>query len=165
MWRELQELKAFREGQARTTLQARRGELALARRAHELAAQAVDEHRREARARERTLFDALLARVVRLRDIEDVQHELAHLKQREEALVTRQHDAGRAEQQHEQQVVDAQHVHKGAERVLEKFTQLARIHFDEAAREAERLEDLELEEVASLRRDRDDWDRTDEESL
>jgi|JI10StandDraft_1071094.scaffolds.fasta_scaffold473198_2 type III secretion protein O len=162
MWRELEHLKAFRERQARTALQARRAELVLARRAAEAAALAVSTHRSEAQQREQALYTELLARVVRLRDIEDVQHAVAALKQREQALVGEHQAAQRSELQIEQQAHDAQLQHRGAERVLEKFVQLARIHFDEAAREAERLEDLELEEVASLRRDREDWDRTDE---
>lgn len=165
MWRELEQLKSFRERQARAALQARRTELALARRAAEAAAQAVVAHRLEAQQRERLLYDDLLARVVRLRDIEQVQSAVAQLKQREQALVGEQQAAQRSEQQREHQTQDAQAQHRGAERVLEKFVQLARIHFDEAAREAERQEDLELEEVASLRRDREDWDRTDEACL
>ena len=164
MWRELKELKAFRESQARTALQARRGEWAQARQAHEAARAAVLQHRREALAREHALFGELLARIVRLRDIEQVQQELSQLKQHEQALVAQQQGAAQTEQQREQQVTQAQTTHRGAERVLEKFEQLARLHFDEAAREAERQEDLELEEVASLRRDRDDWDRSDEEA-
>ena len=165
MWRELEQLKSFRERQARSALQMRRTELALARRAAESASEAVSAHRIQAQQRERVLYDELLARVVRLRDIEAVQQAVAHLKQRELALVGEQQAAQRSEQQREQQAQDAQAQHRGAERVLEKFVQLARIHFDEAAREAERQEDLELEEVASLRRDRDDWDQTDEACL
>lgn len=165
MWRELEQLKAFRERQARSALQARRTELALARRAAESASQAVTAHRMQAQQRERVLYDDLLARVVHLRDIEQVQQAVAQLKQQELALVGQQQQAQRSEQQHEQQAQDAQAQHRGAERVLEKFVQLARLHFDEAAREAERQEDLELEEVASLRRDREDWDRSDEACL
>ncbi|MBL8334027.1 MAG: YscO family type III secretion system apparatus protein [Rubrivivax sp.] len=159
MWRELQQLKAFREGQARTQLQASRTELALARQQREAAAATVLKHRADAQARERALYGELMARVVRLADIEDVQHVVAWLRQQEQQLVQREQEARAAEQQREQQLQQATERHKTAERVLEKFTQLARIHFDEAAREAERQEDLELEEVASLRRDREDWDR------
>ena len=158
MWRELQQLKTFREQQAQTALLARRAELAIARRAREAAQQALQAHQRLAQEHEKTLYAELLRKLVKLRDIEDVQQAVAHLKRTEHGLATKQEEAATHERRHEDQAAQAQQLHRAAERVKEKFDQLARLHFDEAAREAERVEEAEIEEVASLRRDRDDWE-------
>ena len=48
--------------------------------------------------------------------------------------------------------------HKEASRQKSKFVDLSHNHTNELAREAERKEDLELEEVANIKRDREDWD-------
>ncbi|HSW06931.1 type III secretion system stalk subunit SctO [Aquabacterium sp.] len=162
MWRELQQVKKFREQQAQTALLAHRSELAVARRAHEAAELALQAHRRLAQEHEYSLYAELLRKRVKLRDIEDVQHTVAHLRRTEQDLVTRQEAAAAHERRHENEAALAQQAHRAAERVKEKFDQMAGQHFDEAAREAERVEDLELEEVAALRRDRDDWDSGDE---
>jgi len=48
--------------------------------------------------------------------------------------------------------------HRQATRMVEKFVELARLHFAEYMRELERKEDLEMEEAASVARDREDWE-------
>jgi type III secretion protein O len=158
MWRELQQLKTFREQQAQTTLLARRAELALARRSREAAEQALQAHQRLAQEHEQSLYAELLRKRVKLRDIEDVQQAVAHLKRTEHGLATKREEAATHERRHEAQTQAAQAAHRAAERVKEKFDQLARLHFDEAARAAERAEEREIEEAAALRRDRDDWE-------
>lgn len=162
MWRELQQLKAFRERRAQLALLARRHELAAARREHQAAEQALQAHRRLADEHERTLYAELLRRQVRLRDIEQVQLSVAQLRRTETTLADRAQQAAGVQQQREQQAGAAQAEHRAAERVREKFDQLALLHDAETARAAERAEDLEFEEVASLRRDREDWDHADE---
>lgn len=162
MWRDLQQLKSFRERQARTTLLARQAELALAHRSQAAAADALQAHRRLAEQHERSLYADLMRRRVRLRDIEQVQQAVAHLGRVEQGLAQREQDAARRAEQQSQLTDQASQQHRVAERVQEKFDQLARQHDDEAARLAERAEDLELEEVASLRREREDWDGLDE---
>lgn len=159
MWAALQSLKAFRARQAQLALQARRSELAAARRAHEAATQALQAHRRLAEEHERTLYAELLRRLVRLRDLEDVQQAVAQARRTEDQLATRAQQAADAERERGRQAAAALDVHRSAERAQEKFDQLARLHHAEAALAAERAEDLEFEEVATLCREREDWDR------
>lgn len=86
MWRELLELKDFRERQALTALQRGRSELAQAQAALERALARLQQHRELARTHERSLYDGLMRRTVRLRDIEDVQQSVSALRQAEQRL-------------------------------------------------------------------------------
>lgn len=158
MWRELQQLKTHRACEAQRTLQARRLEQAVARRALEAAAQALAAHRRLADEHERSLYAELMRGLVRLRDIEDVQHAVAWSRRTETTLATREQEAGRTAQERDRAASAAQAAQQAAARVQEKFDQLVRQHDLDEARAAERAEDLELDELASLRRDREDWD-------
>lgn len=162
MWHALQRIKGLREQQAQAVLQARQAELAAARRAREAAEQALQAHRRLAQDHERALYADLLRRRVRLRDIEDVQQAVAHLKRTEHGLATRREEALVLERRHEEQAAQAHQVQRAAARVKEKFDQLARLHADAIGQAAEQAQDQEIEEAAALRRDRDDWDRQDE---
>ncbi len=157
MWRELLELKDFRERQALTALQRRRSELAQAQAALERALARLQQHRDLARTHERSLYDGLMHRTVRLRDIEDVQQSVASLRQAEQRLQLESEQAEGSRGQAQQATRVALDVHRESERVKEKFVQLASLHHAELLREAERTEDLEMEEMASLRRDREDW--------
>jgi type III secretion protein O len=158
MWLALQKLKNFREQQAQTLLLARRAELAAARRAREAAERALQAHRRLADEHERTLYAELMRRQVKLRDIEEVQQAVAQLRRTEQALATHEEEAAGVERQRKDHEAQAHAAHRAAGRVKEKFDQLVNQHVDAEAREAERSEDLELEEAASLRRDSDEWD-------
>lgn len=157
MWRELLELKDFRERQAQTALQRRRSELALAQAALERALARLQQHRELARTHERSLYDGLMRRTVRLRDIEDVQHSVAALRLAEQRLQLDSVQAEGSRGQAQQATREALARHRRSERAKEKFVQLASLHHAELLREAERAEDLEMEEVAALRRDREDW--------
>ena len=52
----------------------------------------------------------------------------------------------------------ARESHRLATRMTEKFVELAQIHLDQHLREQEYKEDQEMEEAASVRRDREDWE-------
>lgn len=162
MWRELLELKSFREGQAQTALQRRRSELALAQAALDTAMKRLQSHRERAVEHERGLYAGLLRRLVRLRDIEEVQQAVAALRQAEQRLELEQEQAQGRQNDALTAARTAHDLHRQAERAKEKFVQLATLHHAELLRDAERAEDLEMEEVASLRRDREDWDPVEE---
>lgn len=46
--------------------------------------------------------------------------------------------------------------------MTQKFVELAEIHFSAELHEAERKEDLEMEEAATVLRDRNDWEQHEE---
>jgi hypothetical protein len=162
LWHELLVLKRHRERRAQLQLQARRSEWAAAQQAQLSAGQVLQAHRRLADEHEGALYADLLRRRVRLRDIEQVQQAVAQLRRTEQGLQQRLEEATALTQRRAESSAQAQQQHRAAERVMEKFDQLARQHLDAAARQAEHDEELELDEAAAQRRDRNDWDRSDE---
>lgn len=157
MMRDLLAIKRFREGQAETAMRRERQAFqeAQARRvaAQELLARLLA----EGALAEQQLYQDLCARVVRLRDIEEVQQAVAALREREqrqqEALEAAQHALEAAQLQLDQ----ARQVHKDAARQTSKFVDLATSFAALDALESERREDLEMEEAASVVREREDW--------
>lgn len=154
---ELLYIKSFRERQAETAMQRSRTELRLAHEAEDQARTERDDFARQAEEDELRWYHELCERLVKVRDIEDVQHAVAALRLREaefeQALVNR-------EQEREQ----AQHGFKAATDHLKqastarsKFQELAREHHLAVSREAERKEELELEELAGVVREREEW--------
>ena len=137
IFRDLLTIKSLRESKAERIVRRQREVLA---QASTLRAQANDRLERFvvfARNEEETLYLDLCSRVVRLRDIENVQNTVAHLRQQE--------------QQHQETLRKAE-----VQRVLESEQLTA----DKNLRECERKEDAEMEEVAETRRDREDWDES-----
>ncbi|MET1115643.1 MAG: YscO family type III secretion system apparatus protein [Comamonas sp.] len=157
MMRDLLAIKRFREGQAETAMRRERQAFqeAQARRvaAQELLARLLA----EGALAEQQLYQDLCARVVRLRDIEEVQQAVAALREREqrqqEVLEAAQHALEAAQLQLDQ----ARQVHKDAARQTSKFVDLATSFAALDALESERREDLEMEEAASVVREREDW--------
>lgn len=161
---ELLSIKRFRESKAEGAVRRQRGVLAEATGRRDAADQALQGFREHALRHERLLYADLCSRIVKLRDIEDVQLAVVDLREQD-----RRHEAAlqQAEQdrlrQSEQLDSDRQ-LHAEASRIKEKFVELAQAYADEQLKEFERKEDAELEEVAETRRDRADWDEFHEEA-
>lgn len=159
--RDLLRIKDFRESQA---------ELRVHRR-YDLARQAHEKHEseqirlaqmlREGMETELRLYGELCERVVRLHEIEDVQHAVASLRQREAHQQDAVTAAKEGEREADQALADARVLHQEAHRQKAKFVDLAQAFDSASAREAERREDLEMEEAASVKRDREDWEAHD----
>lgn len=159
---ELLAIKRFREGQA---------ELAVARQrqihhdAHEGEVQAearLAAFRDWAETHERELYGDLCRRTVRVRDIEAVLQDVAGLREGERQHEQSLESARETTRREEQALGERRDEHRQASRLSEKFVELARLHFDAQIKEAERKEDLEMEEAASVARDRDDWEQHEE---
>ena len=154
---ELLFIKEFRERKAETELQKSRARLGVAAQSERQAEQTLQEHIDRAWAEELRLYAELCARIVKPREIADVQQHVAQMRVEEMA--------------HQQRLEQAQEQHKAAQddfqlstrkmreasTAREKFVELARTHHMLVAREAERKEDLELEELASVVREREEW--------
>lgn len=158
IFRELLRIKAFRESKAELAVHKQRRALVEATEGRDGAQRTLDSYRGFATARERDLYGNLCVRVVKLRDIEDVQQEVVVMRGQEQIYENslEQAQAHREAQSDalEQRKVD----HVLASRMKEKFVELAQVYADERIRELERKEDAELEEAAETRRDRSDWD-------
>ena len=165
VFRELLAIKAFRESQAEAAVRVQRHALREAREAREAAEALLQRLLREGLEQEMQLYRDLCARIVRLREIEDVQHAVVGLRQRETAQEDAVQAARGEETRTEQLLTAARDAHKEANRQKTKFIDLSRDYDLGRAREAERKEDLEMEEAASVARDREDWEAHDPEAV
>jgi len=149
-------IKEFREQQAETALQKSRLILADAHQQENLARETLEVFVAQAREDELLWYRELCERVVKLRDIEEVQLDVAILRAEEAA---RQQDLDRAQNEREQAQVafnSATHVMREASTARNKFEELALSHHAALSKEAERKEDLELEELAGIVREREE---------
>ena len=154
---ELLFIKKFREHKAETEMQKSRAHLGVAVQAEQDAQQILTDHIAHATAKELRMFTELCTRIVKPRDINDVHSEIAMLKFQEQ---THQQELQNRQEQHvkARQVFDVDiRKMREASTAREKFVELAQNFHTMAAREAERKEELELEEVASLLREREEW--------
>ena len=154
---ELLFIKEFRERKAETELQKSRVRLSTAAQAERDAEKTLQDFIAHATAEELRLFDDLCSRIVKLRDINEVHTEVAGLKYKEQAhaqaLDQRQQQHVQARQDFDQSTRKM----RDASTAREKFVELARNFQIMETREAERKEELELEEVASIVREREEW--------
>lgn len=154
---ELLFIKKFRERKAETELQKSRVRLGVAAQSERTAEQVLQAHIERAWAEELRLYADLCARIVKPRDIADVQQDVAQMRMEE---MTHQQSLAQAQEQHKSAQDDFQlntRKMREASTAREKFVELARTHHLLVAREAERKEDLELEELASVVREREEW--------
>lgn len=159
---ELLAIKRFREGQAEIAVSRQRLRHAEADAARLASEQALADFRDESERRERAMYRDLCSRVVREREIEDVLQGVAGLRegerQREQALeqaAQRLGDEARA-------LAERRDQHQQAVRLTGKFVELASLHLAEHLKALEHKEDMEMEEAASLSRDREDWEQHEE---
>lgn len=165
IFRDLLAIKAFRESQAETAVRVQRDALREAREAREAAEALLERLLREGLAHEMQLYRDLCARIVRLREIEDVQMAVAGLRQREAQQQDAVATAARQQELVSQKLDTARAAHQEASRQKSKFVDLSRNYAEAQLRELERKEDLEMEEAASVRRDREDWEAHDPEAM
>ena len=161
---ELLSIKTFRESRAELNVRKQRGVLAEAIDRRDAEERKLEEYRRFALGHERELYDDLRRRVVRLRDIEDVQQEVVVLRNGERSHEALLEQAERTKDLEQKHLDEARETHREATRMKQKFVELVDVYSEEELKELERKEDAELEEVAELRRDRAEWDESHEEA-
>jgi len=157
----LLDIKKFREAQAQTALAKQRARHARARKARDVAEDSLNAHRDQATQQENAWFGELMGQQVRVHIIESVRAEVGLLTATTHRLTDGLQQAETTLDQERQGVDFARQGVIRAEQVKEKFVRLVQIYADEAFLQAERAEDLEMEEVASLRRERSEWDQPD----
>ncbi|MFC4297787.1 type III secretion protein [Castellaniella hirudinis] len=162
VFRELMAIKRFREGQAELAVTRQRQVLIEAEQQRVQALERLEEYRTWSQTRERDMYQDLCSRLVYVRDIEDVMQGVADLRQGEHACEARVEQAADQARLETEALAERREAHRNATRMVEKFVQLASLHAADALRDLERKEDLEMEEAASVMRDRDDWQQHDE---
>lgn len=154
---ELLFIKKFRERKAETELQKSRMQLSSAVNSELQAEQVLSKFIEHANNEELRMFADLCSRIVSLRDITDVHAEVSSLKTQElghrDELQARRNQHVQAREIFD---VDTRKMRE-ASTAREKFGELARNHRMLIARETERKEELELEELASIVREREEW--------
>jgi type III secretion protein O len=149
-------IKDFRERQAETAMQKSRLVLTEAHRAEDEAQQELDRFVQQAQEDERAWYQALCERVVKLRDIEDVQTDVAILRAEEAQRAKELDQAQQARVQAQSSFNLATQALREASTARSKFEELADRHHEALNKEAERKEDLELEELAGVVREREE---------
>lgn len=164
MLRDLLAIKRFREDQAQAVVRERRQALLQVQQQRLDAEALLARLLAEGVLAEQQLYTDLCARMVRLREIEDVYLAVAALRQREQLQQDALDAAQRALEAAEQHFEQARSQHKEAARQTSKFIDLASSFASVEALESERREDLEMEEAASVVREREEWNVPDGES-
>jgi type III secretion protein O len=152
-FKELLSIKRFREDKAELAVRKQKSVLADALAQVGACEKDLADWRDYAVRTELALYDDLCSRLVVLGDIEDVQQQVAFLREQERARVSKL-DEARAE--HAKQASHLDELRVQATRAKEKFIELAQAYDDEILRESERKEEAEIEEATESRRDRRD---------
>lgn len=144
---ELLRIKEFREDLASTELRKRRHRLEEALKVLEAKRAELDGYRRWRVRREDELFDEIQGRLVRVRDLEDLKTDIALLRDKERLLEQYLTDAEKARQSAKEAVEAAIEALNAAIRATRKFEEFVGLWREQARRERERFEELELEDT------------------
>ena len=161
MINQLLRIKTFRERKAETEMLKSKVLLAKAQADETEAERELNDYIIQADQEERRLYQGLCSRVVRLREITQVQEEVICLKLGEQV---RQESLVLAQKTHQQalQVFDtAWDGYRKASSARQKFDELLRIETLREGIEFERKEESELEELAGQIRDRAEQEEVD----
>lgn len=158
MWHALLAIKTLRQDQAQSGLYQQRRHWQAAQTAHAQALATLGAMRAQAQAEEIAQYRALCQRLVHLSDIQAALDDVAYAKVLDQAQQARVQAAQQAEGEAQQSLNTARERHQEARRVREKFVDLSQQYDQAQGRAQEMREDLELEEIASRQREREDWD-------
>lgn len=156
-------IKRFREGQAETAMRQRRQSLEQAEQEYIAAEELLARLLAEGVLAEQRLYEDLCTRLVHLGEIEDVRLAVAALRQREHEQQDARDTAEREKEAAQQHFEQSRQRHKEAARHTSKFLELSSSFSAADALESERREDYEMEEAASVGRERENWTATDAE--
>ncbi len=160
---ELLRLKVYRQDKAEMSLARCRLVFAEVMQRMQQAQQSLEDFQRWSAEHESGLYGAMYGRLVRPRDLEHVREDVVMLRVQERSLSESLTKVNTECTQAETAVRESRGVHELAMRSREKFVQLVRVEAEEFALESERKEDLELEDLYTIRRDREDWDEHDDD--
>ncbi len=160
---ELLSLKVYREDKAEMGLA--RCRLALAEVTHrtDAAREALASYQHWSADHELSLYGALYGRAVRLRQLEYLREDIGMLRLKERELDESLKSVETERQQADTEVREARGAHEQASRTRQKFVHLVETQSEEIKLETERKEDLEMEDLFTARRDREDWQEPEDE--
>jgi type III secretion protein O len=162
MLKELIKIKTFRRNRAETEIALQKKNVEDATAAVKAAEEELERYIIESTQHEKKLFQKILNQKVKLKKIEDMQQEISLLR---DGVVTREESKRDAHSElniYQNRLHQAQENYQLMLRIEEKFLLLGRIDDETALREAERLSELELEEVQVNPHHIDEWEYHDE---
>jgi type III secretion protein O len=162
---ELLRIAGFRESKAELEVSRSRLVVEQAHVSEEEARRRAIEYAEFAVRRERELYAEICTRLIKLRELEDVQLSVLDLRNGERRREEEVAEARKALQQAQAALEAAKEILRLASRGKEKFGELAASYDEERNREVQRVEDLEMEEVHRVsldREERDEWERSHE---
>lgn len=159
---ELLAIKRFRENQAELAVARQRRRMVEADEAREQARIALETYQRQAQEHEQAMYSDLCQRLVRVREIEQVLESVALLRAGERDHEKTLQQAVEKLEQEVRELTSRRDQHQQAVRMTGKFVELARVYLDAFLKALEQKEDLEMEEAASVARDREDWEQHEE---
>ncbi|MCD2512837.1 type III secretion system stalk subunit SctO [Comamonas endophytica] len=154
-------IKRFRQGQAETAMRQQRQALEQARQERVAAEELLTRLLADGVLAEQRLYAGLYTRLVHLGDIEDVRLAVAALRQGEQRQQDARDRAQRGQEEAQQYFDQARARHQEAARQTSKYIELSSSFSATRALASERREDLEMEEAASVRRERENWGASD----
>ena len=155
---ELLRLKVYREDRAEMSLARCRLVLAEVTKRTDEARETLVSYRRWSAEHELGLYGAIYGSRVRVRDLEYLREDVVILRLRERTLDESLAKVETERVQADSAVRESRAVHERATRTREKFVQLVNVQSEEIRLETERKEEVELEDLYAIRRDREDWE-------
>jgi type III secretion protein O len=158
---ELLRIAGFRESKAELEVSRTRGEVAKAHEGEADAQRRMEEFALFAERREREMYAELCTRLIKLRELEDVQMGVLELRSGERRRAEELEEARKALERAVAALESAREIHRLASRMKEKFLEMAGSYDEERQRELQRIEDMEMEEVHRVtqdREERDEWE-------
>lgn len=165
VFHELLAIKRYREQQAEMALRVQRSHLQALSESHARAERDLADFQQHAREQEARLYNRLCRQPVRVSAIHHAMACVQNWKAHADTLRDRMHELLAQREQAQRDFNAAREHHRLAGRATEKFVDLAQSHDQALLLDQERKEDMEMEEVASLGRDRDEWAHTAEAEI
>lgn len=158
MLNELLRLKVYREGKAEMSLARCRLALAEVTKRTGQARDSLTDYQRWSTEEEQRLYGAVYGHMVRVRDLTYLREDVVILRHKERALRESLVKVEAERTQADTAVRESRVVHDQATRAREKFVQLVKQESEEIRLESERKEDVELEDLYAIRREREEWE-------
>ena len=95
---------------------------------------------------EKRLYDNIMNMEIHQNDLDQLKQKVAMLREKDITLEQAVVEAKKQVEVEEQALVEAREAHAKAMQAVQKFEEFTKVQDDEAKKEAERLEDLEMEE-------------------
>ncbi|MEI6985772.1 MAG: YscO family type III secretion system apparatus protein [Rhodospirillaceae bacterium] len=143
---QLVQVKAWREAAAADAVRLERARLEQAIRAVEQRREELARYQNWRITREEELFDDICRRLVHVRDIEDLKHEIFQMREQDRVIEDKVKQAEKLRDATAEALDQARVVHKLAVRVVDKYREMHAILITEAKQEADRAEEIELED-------------------